>query len=102
MTKVKNSWKRCKKSESNPIFKMIKAKVFKYKDLKAVINIELDGLMHLSLSSKDRLPTYEEMKKARYDLMPNNMRVAQILPPVEEFVNIHENCLHLWELRENN
>lgn len=53
---------------------------------------------HLSISHPRRLPTYAEMKRARYEFMPDNIYVAQIFPPQSEFVNIHENCLHLWEI----
>jgi hypothetical protein len=26
------------------------------------------------------------------------MFVAQVFPPREDFVNVHENCFHLWQL----
>lgn len=44
---------------------------------------------------------YYELKEIRYKFMPNNMHVAQIFPPREEFVNVHPNCFHLWELDNN-
>jgi hypothetical protein len=53
---------------------------------------------HLSISCVDRLPTYEELKKARYKYTPNRLSMAQIFPPREEFVNLHPYCLHLWEI----
>lgn len=56
------------------------------------------GLWHLSMSYQNRLPTYDELKKARYQYLPECKNVAQIFPPKNEFVNIHEYCLHLWEL----
>ena len=31
--------------------------------------------------------------------MPDDMTVAQIFPRRESFVNLHENCSHLWQLR---
>lgn len=33
--------------------------------------------------------------------MPNDMHVAQIFPPREEFVNVHENCFHLYEMADS-
>lgn len=45
-----------------------------------------------------RLPSYEEIKHARYELIPNEVTMAQIFPPKEEFVNVHEYCLHLYEI----
>lgn len=57
-----------------------------------------DGLWHLSMSRKDRLPSYDELKDARYQFMPDVHYAAQIFPPKSEFVNAHQFCLHLWEL----
>lgn len=60
---------------------------------------EGDGLRwHLSISCADRYPTWEEIKDARYSLLPLGLTFAQILPPMNEFVNIHPNCFHLWEI----
>jgi hypothetical protein len=55
---------------------------------------------HLSISHPRRLPTYAEMKRARYQFLPNNVDMAQLFPPTEEFVNLHERCLHLWEIEK--
>lgn len=69
------------------------------RDGECVIIVSKDGgLWHLSISAKDRLPTYEELKAARYKYMAGCRYVAQIFPPPEEFVNLHPNVLHLWEL----
>lgn len=57
-----------------------------------------NGLWHLSISHPKRLPTYDELKEARYNYMPELHYVAQIFPPKNEFVNLHPYCLHLWEL----
>lgn len=67
-----------------------------YKGKQIFINKE-NGLWHLSVAAKYPLGYYE-IKQLRYLFMPNNMQVAQIFPPREEFVNIHENCYHLFEL----
>lgn len=73
-----------------------------YKTNKGVIAIvSIDGgLHHVSISHKGRLPNYKEIKEARYQLCPNDVTMAQIFPPKEEFVNLHPNCLHLWEIRK--
>ncbi len=91
---AKSEWTRDTKHEKLLPFD---ASVYKRKDLIVLVNIEND-LWHLSISAKDRRPTYEEIKKARYDLLPNSVHMAQIFPPKEEFVNIHENCFHLWQM----
>lgn len=54
--------------------------------------------LHLSISCEYRYPTWEEIKDARYSLLPEKLTFAQILPPPDEYVNIHPNCFHLWEI----
>jgi len=57
-------------------------------------------LWHLSISCKDRYPGWNEIKDARYTLLPLGLTFAMLLPPSGEYVNIHPNCFHLWEARE--
>lgn len=64
---------------------------------KSIIVAKEDGKWHLSVAANHTLGYYE-LKEIRYKFMPNDMQVAQIFPPREEFVNLHENCFHLWEL----
>jgi len=52
---------------------------------------------HLSISHPDRYPTWEEIKKARYQLLPLDIVMVQVLPPPGDYVNIHPNTFHLWE-----
>lgn len=56
------------------------------------------GKWHLSISHPSRYPTYDEIKEARYKFIPNNATVAMLFPPKEEFINVHQNCFHLWEI----
>jgi hypothetical protein len=53
---------------------------------------------HLSISCAKRDPTWEEIKKARYEHMPKDIMVAMLLPPPEQYVNLHGHCFHLWEV----
>lgn len=53
---------------------------------------------HLSISCPDRNPTWEEIKQARYDLCPHDVTMAMILPPTNEYVNIHNFCFHLHQI----
>ena len=53
---------------------------------------------HLSISHKSRLPSYKELKEARYQLTPDDVIMAQLFPPQDQFVNAMETCLHLWEI----
>ncbi|AYO30619.1 hypothetical protein D2962_08275 [Biomaibacter acetigenes] len=58
-----------------------------------------DGRLHLSISHKERYPTWDEIKQARYDLLPRTKDFAMILPKDGEYVNLHPNCFHLWEVK---
>ena len=53
---------------------------------------------HLSISHPYRYPTWDEIKAARYDLVPHDVTMAMLLPPPDEFVNIHQNCFHLHQI----
>ena len=55
-------------------------------------------LWHLSISHPDRYPTWDEICDARYALLPDDCVMAQLLPPRREYVNLHPNCFHLWEI----
>jgi hypothetical protein len=57
-----------------------------------------NGRWHLSVSHPTRLPTWEEVKQLRYELMPKDKNMAMILPPEKDYVNIHEFCFHLFEI----
>lgn len=56
--------------------------------------------LHASISHPVRLPNFEEVKYMRYKLFPNNMKVAMIFPPKEEYVNMEPHTLHLFQMME--
>lgn len=56
------------------------------------------GKWHLSISHKDRYPTWDEIKEARYRLLPDEVTMAMLLPPRSEYVNVHDHCFHLHEI----
>lgn len=64
----------------------------------AIIYAKEADRWHLSISHPTRLPTYDEVKQARYDFLPDDVYMAMIFPPKSEFVNVHPFCLHLWEV----
>ena len=70
--------------------------LFKWKGKMIFVNIENEK-WHLSASSNHCLGYYET-KEIRYNFLPNSIYAAQIFPPREEFVNIHENCYHLYQV----
>jgi hypothetical protein len=59
-----------------------------------------NGLYHLSISANHPLG-YHQIKTARYKFIPNSCIMAQIFPSREEFVNLHENCYHMYEIPRN-
>lgn len=69
---------------------------FHYKGKDIFVNVE-EGMWHLSVSC-NHVIGYYELKEIRYNFLPNRISAAQIFPPREEFINIHENCYHLFEV----
>lgn len=72
-----------------------------------------DYLWHLSMSHRSstltdtngnplpgRIPLWEEIKEARYKFIANEVTVGILLPPKEEYVNVHPTTIHLWEVRD--
>lgn len=43
-----------------------------------------------------RTPTWEEMSHVRSVFWSKFVTVLQFHPPADEYVNVHETCLHLW------
>lgn len=56
------------------------------------------GYWHLSIAHPRRNPTWQELHDCRYDLIPDDVYMALILPPRAEYVNIHKHAFHLWEV----
>ncbi len=61
------------------------------------VNGEL--LWHLSISAPDRHPTWDEIKTARYRLLPLDRCFGMLLPPPEKYVNVPEQD-HVFQLHE--
>lgn len=58
------------------------------------------GKWHLSISVHNALPSYKEIKAARYRYCPNEIYMAEIFPPKEEFINLHPYTRHLFEIEK--
>lgn len=52
----------------------------------------------LSIACTDRYPTWDEVAKARYELTPSEITMVMILPPPEEYINIHKFVFHLKQV----
>lgn len=70
--------------------------LYQYHGKSVFVNYE-DEAWHLSVSA-GRTLGYYELKLIRYEFLPNRCQIAQIFPPREEFVNLHPNCFHLYEI----
>ena len=54
------------------------------------------GWEHVSVSRRDRCPTWDEMCQIKTLFWGDEDCVVQYHPPRSEYVNNHPNCLHLW------
>ena len=70
--------------------------LFHYKGKDILITID-DGLWHMYVNCNHPIGYYE-LKDVRYQFIADHRHMAQIFPPREDFVNIEENCFHLYEL----
>lgn len=59
---------------------------------------EMDMGWHMSISRPDRYPSWDEIAKARYELIPNETEMVMHLPPRGDYVNLHNFCFHIHEL----
>jgi hypothetical protein len=59
-------------------------------------------LWHLTISSPSRHPTWDEIKTARYRLLPHYLTFAMLLPPPHLYVNVPEqdHVMQLWEVTD--
>lgn len=52
---------------------------------------------HMSVSCPDRYPTWDELAELRDALLPAHIAFVMHFPPPEEYVNVHNFCLHLHQ-----
>lgn len=76
-------------------------KAYSWGALRIIVAKEPKVGWHMSISHPRRYPTWDEIKKARYTLCPREIDMAMFLPPESQFVNIHPNCFHLFEVKHD-
>jgi hypothetical protein len=74
--------------------------VLKHKQQVAVIASDGMGWEHVSVSRKDRPPTWDEMCQIKDIFWDGEDCVVQYHPPKSKYVNNHPFCLHLWRPTE--
>ncbi len=52
--------------------------------------------LHVSLARRSRLPTWDDVRLIKDLFVGRGRKAIQILPPENEYVNVHPHCLHLW------
>src|SRR5262249_54117612 len=57
-------------------------------------------LWHLSISHQSRYPNWDEVADARYELVPDEVTMAMLLPPKADYLNVHEHCFHPWQIED--
>lgn len=64
--------------------------------------IDGEWLWHLSISHKERHPSWDEIKTARYRLLDKDKCFGMLLPPPQYYVNIEtqDHVFHLWEITD--
>lgn len=68
----------------------------KHNQMVRVIASAAMGWEHVSVSRKDRCPTWDEMCQIKDLFWDDSDCVVQFHPPKAEYVNNHPFCLHLW------
>jgi hypothetical protein len=58
------------------------------------------NVWHLSIAHEHRYPTWDEIADVRYELVPDDVTMAMLLPPSGEYVNANEHCFHLWQIED--
>lgn len=62
-----------------------------------VIASDGEGWEHVSVSLKDRTPSWKEMCFIKDLFWEEDECVLQFHPPKKEYINHHDYCLHLWK-----
>jgi len=71
--------------------------VVPYKNVELrIIATDYAGWDHVSVSLKDRTPTWEEMDYIKRMFFRQDEIAIQYHMPERDHINIHPNCLHLW------
>lgn len=56
-------------------------------------------LHHLSISRSDRYPDWDEIVRAKEEIM-GDVDTMMIIPKRRDYINLSKNCFHIWETPE--
>ena len=57
-------------------------------------------LLHVSVSRTDRYPSWGEILDVKLHFFGDRVDAMMIMPKRTDYVNIHENCFHIWKTPE--
>lgn len=57
-------------------------------------------LKHVSISHSFRYPTWEEILEVK-NVLFGDIDVMMVMPKQKNYINIHPNCFHLWQMPED-
>lgn len=66
------------------------------RNMLAVIAASGEGWDHVSVSTSDRCPTWDEMVAVKRMFFKPDEWAMELHPPEAENISIHKFCLHLW------
>jgi hypothetical protein len=68
------------------------------RQISVIVGVEVHSLRywaHLSVSHRDRIPTWEELCLCK-EIFLGDVKAIQVFPIKSEWVNVNDNVLHLW------
>jgi hypothetical protein len=72
--------------------------------LRVIVDCEIKGdaslWLHVSVSRANYTPTHDDMARVKVDFIGDDRYAYSVWPPREQYVNIHNHCLHLWARME--
>jgi len=61
-----------------------------------VENHGTSAYQHLSVSRKERYPSWDEIVLFRSLFFEDDDEIVQVIPKESDYVNVHDNCFHMW------
>lgn len=74
--------------------------------LRVLVAKEGEAGWHISMSHVNRngdpgrYPTWDELADAKERFTPDDVAMGMVCPRKTDYVNMHDTCLHLWQLPE--
>jgi len=76
------------------------SRLFKMGKVKVIVDQHPAHGYTMSVSCRDRYPTWDEVAHLRYALIPDEAKMAMMLPSREDYINLHNFCFILNEIKE--